>query len=101
ATVGRLLAHAGRTGRPGRALSRIGEIFPRQLPGGLHINPESRNRVASADFDALSGFLGLPGGFEIAHPAAHIADDVDFLVMFAQTLRVGIYAGTPDEGIAV
>src|SRR4051812_31594706 len=49
----------------------------------------------------LPVFFLLPCRFEVAHPARHLADDVDRLPVLDQALRRRIDADGPDAGVGI
>jgi len=82
----------------------------RPQPGQGEMLPHRRTRCGDVELDhgcrGLAGhlihlpvFFLLPSRFEVAHPARHLADDVDRLPVLDQALGRWIHAHGPDAGL--
>jgi hypothetical protein len=77
------------------------EILPDRGTRCLELELENESRLVARHFRALPIAFLLPGRLQIAHPAGHVADDVDRFLVRDQALGRGIDAHGLDAGIGI
>src|SRR5437867_8314665 len=89
------------SGPPFRPLAGQDEIFPHRRARGGDVELDHHCCLLARHFVSLPVALLLPCRFEIAHPALHVADDVDRLPVLDETLREWIDARCLDAGVGI
>ena len=86
---------------PFRPQPGLGEMLPHRRARGGDVELDHGCRGLAGHFVHLPVVFLLPCLFEVAHPALHLADDVDRLPVLDQALRRRIDAHGPDAGVGI
>jgi hypothetical protein len=100
AAMGDRFAHLV-SGPPFGPETRRREIVPDGRARCRYLEFDHHRRLVARHFMALPVVFRLPCLFEIPHPACHVADDVDLLPVFDETLSDWIDVHRPDTRIGI